>query len=190
MSPLPLMPVQPALIERITDAADTSAGRRKYFENIALVFDVSTTSGLSIDALQISRLAGAATTQLNIEPTAPADLTRPIAVIIDSLANRSVREQAESLLRELRPILLRAARDSDLPPLRATETEDGTALIEWVFADRRLGFSLEKDPKDSGWYFVSSRSSGGVLASGDSSTMDLELLVTWAKTHGTKRRAA
>ena len=189
MSPLPLMPVQPALIERITDAADTSAGKRKYFESVAVVFEVSTTSGLYVDALQISRLAGAATAQLNIEPTAPVDPTRPIAAIIESFANRSVREQAQSLVRELRPVLLRAARDSDLPPLRATQTEDGGALIEWIFADRRLGFSLEEDPKESGWYFVSSRSSGGVVASGDSSTMDLELLVAWAKTHGTKRRA-
>ena len=55
-----------------------------------------------------------------------------------------------------------------LPPLRLSLLEDSSYLLEWTFKDRRLGFSFEKDPKDSGWYFVlfstsSERSESGTM---------------------------
>jgi len=55
-----------------------------------------------------------------------------------------------------------------LPSLRLTLLEDSSYLLEWTFEDRRLGFSFEKDPRDSGWYFVlfatlSERSESGTM---------------------------
>lgn len=32
--------------------------------------------------------------------------------------------------------------------------EDGSTLIEWIAKDMRFGISIEKDLKESSWYFV------------------------------------
>ena len=51
----------------------------------------------------------------------------------------------------------RFALDSigSLPPLRININEDGSVLIEWIFSDFRIGFSIEKDRSQSNWYLVS-----------------------------------
>ncbi|PSM31679.1 hypothetical protein BVG81_004225 [Haliangium sp. UPWRP_2] len=68
----------------------------------------------------------------------------------------------------------------DAPPLRTAEAPDGSFLIEWVFSDRRLGFNIEPEQDDSGWYFVSSKRAGGSCAAGSLSSMDIKLLIRWA----------
>jgi len=42
-----------------------------------------------------------------------------------------------------------------LPPLRAFNVDDGSVLIEWIFGDFRIGFGIEPNSEDSGWYLVS-----------------------------------
>lgn len=42
-----------------------------------------------------------------------------------------------------------------LPPLKFRWLEDNSALIEWNFEDFRIGFSIEPDKEESGWYLVS-----------------------------------
>lgn len=190
MPVMPILPVQPAFIEHIADAADTSAGKRRAREKVQIIYVES--GSATVPAAVKTSLAVAGGSQVGsfqIEAL-PTDPTVMLQSSIDAFANRSTREQAQSLLRDLRPLLLKAFQQAEYPPLRASEAEDGSAVIEWVFADRRLGFSFEEDPKESGWYFVSSQESGGVLASGDSSSMDLDLLVRWAQTHRANRPPA
>jgi hypothetical protein len=79
--------------------------------------------------------------------------------------NRAVRTQAGQLLRGLDDALT-AFRAVALPRLDAREQDDGSAVLEWKFADRRLAFTLEPEARDSGWHLVSLPSAGGVLASG------------------------
>lgn len=59
------------------------------------------------------------------------------------------------------------------PPLRLSETEDGAILVEWIFEDRRLGFSFEHDMAESGWYFVRSNGSSDCSVSGLLSDLNL-----------------
>jgi hypothetical protein len=47
----------------------------------------------------------------------------------------------------------------DIPPMTASEDDDGTILIEWIFRDRRIGLTFDNDPAQSGWHFISG--SGG-----------------------------
>ena len=42
-----------------------------------------------------------------------------------------------------------------LPPLVFRWLEDNSVLIEWLFNDFRIGFSIEPVFEDSGWYLVS-----------------------------------
>jgi len=93
--------------------------------------------------------------------------------------SRNIREQAAALLDHLDKFLP-AFDASSLPALDAREGDDGSATLEWRFPDRRLAFTLEPDPKESGWHFVSKPSAGGVLASGALSEADLRFVLAWA----------
>lgn len=95
------------------------------------------------------------------------------------LTQESVVDQAKSLLGRLRRLATRMDL-SELPPLRLSIDEDGAALVEWTLADRRLGFSLETDPVESGWYFATSPDHGSQMASGDLAYVDLDRVVRWA----------
>lgn len=66
---------------------------------------------------------------------------------------------------------------SGAPDLRLTEADDGAILIEWTFADRRLGFSLEQQPGDSGWYFVLSNGSTERFEAGTLDQLEMRRLV-------------
>lgn len=71
------------------------------------------------------------------------------------------------------------ANDS-LPPLRLSELEDGSVLLEWTFKDRRLGFTFEPDPNDSGWYYVFSRGQSERYESGTMDQLEIERLISKA----------
>lgn len=62
--------------------------------------------------------------------------------------------------------------------LRLTEADDGAILVEWLFKDRRLGFSFEPDARESGWYFVLSNASAELAESGLLDGADPKLLIT------------
>jgi hypothetical protein len=94
---------------------------------------------------------------------------------------QSLTENVRSTIRELRdPSVARQATDvltrlqgaigsfdlTGLPSLRSFVHSDGSFTIEWRFHDRRLAFTVEHDPKETGWHFVSSRSSDDVQACG------------------------
>ena len=64
------------------------------------------------------------------------------------------------------------------PPIRLVSLEDSCFLLEWAFMDRRLGFSFETDPKDSGWYYVYSHDSSERYESGTMDQLELNRLVT------------
>lgn len=64
-----------------------------------------------------------------------------------------------------------------LPPLRLAFLEDSSYLLEWTFADRRLGFSFEANPKDSGWYYVYSSDSSERYESGTMDQLEMSRLI-------------
>ena len=111
----------------------------------------------------------------------PAALTAGVDAQLSRLQGPSVAAQGRAVVERLR--LAMAAFDlADLPPWRGTEHDDGSFSIEWRFPDRRLAFTIERDPAESGWHLVSSRSSDGVLAYGGlpGPSQDLRPLLSWA----------
>lgn len=90
-----------------------------------------------------------------------ADVERRIALLPDG----AVATQAKEVVRELRGALDGLDLDG-LPPFILTESDDGSAAVEWWFSTHRLAFTLEPNSEHSGWHFVSSQTCGGVLESG------------------------
>lgn len=43
---------------------------------------------------------------------------------------------------------------NNLPPLAINLQEDSSILIEWIFPDFRIGFSIEQDLSASNWYLI------------------------------------
>jgi len=74
----------------------------------------------------------------------------------------------------------RFALDSigSLPPLRININEDDSVLVEWIFRDFRIGFSIETDRSQSNWYLVSNQNLNQVDFSGLLSLQDIDELLT------------
>lgn len=55
---------------------------------------------------------------------------------------------------------------NNFPPLYVKWLDDNSVLIEWIYKDFRIGFTIEPDIKDSGWYIISNKNLGEYSASG------------------------
>ena len=66
-----------------------------------------------------------------------------------------------------------------LPQLHAFAVQDGSILIEWIFDDFRVGFSIEPIPSESSWYLVSNAKLGDISVAGDISqhTSETQILM-------------
>jgi hypothetical protein len=97
-------------------------------------------------------------------------LTNPV---YDQLAEITIptKEAIQSLLIKF-ATSVSSAVTVKLPPLRLA-----ICLLEWTFEDRRLGFSFEQNPKDSGWYYVYSSDSSERYESGTMDQLEMSRLI-------------
>ena len=91
-------------------------------------------------------------------------------------APQITRDAIRAILHEFAHVLTRHTI-AEWPPLRLVTLEDFSYLLEWTFLDRRLGFSFESDPKDSGWYYVYSHNSSERCESGTMDQLELSRLI-------------
>jgi len=101
---------------------------------------------------------------------------RGAAKIVAHIQNAKVAEQLERLLLTIQG-MIQVAKDrcpelGEIPPLHAHIDEDGSALVEWVFPEFRVGFNLEPNPADSGWHLVSNKRLQDLTASGQLANME------------------
>lgn len=68
-----------------------------------------------------------------------------------------------------------------LPQLHAFAVQDGSILIEWIFDDFRVGFSIEPIPSESSWYLVSNAKLGDISVAGDISRGESETQILMLK---------
>jgi len=47
------------------------------------------------------------------------------------------------------------------------DPDDESVLAEWIFKEFRIGFSFEKDEKESSWFFVSTHTFDSLNTSGN-----------------------
>jgi hypothetical protein len=95
-----------------------------------------------------------------------------------TLANARMNGELTDVLKQLRLAAMETGIDlSTAPPLEIVDADDGSVLIEWHLADRRLGFNIEPSEGQSGWYFAFSRASGGQCGSGLLASLDMRVLL-------------
>lgn len=138
--------------------------------------------GVSV-SLRKERPTGEIPTSISLAPyTSVADVARilqPLTDLLPRLADARRKLEAQFIYEQMKSALMQA----DLrgrPALSISDADDGATLIEWIFRDRRLGFNIEVTEGESGWYYASSRASGGQCASGNLSHLNASDLVRWA----------
>jgi len=95
---------------------------------------------------------------------------------INAVADKSTRHRAERLAvrldQELRLLGLH-----ETAHFEGTAAEDGSFLLEWTTLEprQRLGFNVEANEDDSGWYFVSLNGARASSASGSLANIDLAM---------------
>lgn len=112
-----------------------------------------------------------------------SSLLREAWITINQTTHYEIATEARKLLSVFQEIFS-MFRDFDidlghLPPLHAFNTDDESLLIEWIFRDFRVGFTLEVKQEESGWYLVSNKNLGEISASGYISNIDVKKLVLW-----------
>lgn len=112
-----------------------------------------------------------------------ANLIKLALTIVRQIENKQIAKEARKLLLNVQDVVNSFQQFgidlSHLPPLQAFLPDDGSVLIEWIFPDFRIGFSIEPISEDSGWYLVSSKKLGEISASGYVSGIDVKNLVLW-----------
>jgi hypothetical protein len=87
------------------------------------------------------------------------NILREVNSIIAKIHNPNVKKNIDEFINILQGVLLEVrhsiSNSSNLPPLKFRLHEDDSVLIEWIFNDFRIGFSIEPNNDDSGWYLVS-----------------------------------
>jgi hypothetical protein len=112
-----------------------------------------------------------------------SDLFKAAWELIHKIENKSVAKDANRMLAILQEMVSTFHQFQfdvhDIPPLQAFVADDGAALFEWIFKDYRIGFNIEPNPKDSGWFLVTNRNLGEISASGFLSGIEVNPLILW-----------
>ena len=115
----------------------------------------------------------------------PLPLLRPAWKVVRQIKDENIADEARSILSIIEETILtfqsRGVDFGHLPDLRAFDVQDGSMLIEWIFDDFRVGFSIEPASDESSWYLVSNSKLGEISASGYVSQGDPEniSLILW-----------
>lgn len=107
------------------------------------------------------------------------DVTRKAREFLKSFENKALVLQAENILAIILAEVILSNPQFELPPVVAYQGDDGALLLEWIYPDFRIGFSLEVDEKDWGWYLASKPTAGGIVASGFLAGVNLRSLISW-----------
>jgi len=117
---------------------------------------------------------------------AVAETMREVYATAQTGDARLVRSEALGVLNLMAAELLKYDL-SRTPPMAAAVLDDGSLIVEWILGDRRLGLSFNPEPKESGWFLVSSPEHGNMRAHGRFEGAELGFLIGWALAQTPKR---
>lgn len=106
-------------------------------------------------------------------------ITEPAFRVILSAKNKEVSFLANRIVTYIGSDILLHSPKVNLPYVRASEGDDGSILIEWIFPSLRIGFGIETEIEESGWYLITKPPLGNVRASGVQSEIDIRMLISW-----------
>lgn len=116
--------------------------------------------------------------------TFPRDFNifREVNLDVSKIPNDKVRSTTSQFLNTFQRIFKhnrkRIETSGYLPPLKIRWIDDESVLIEWIFKDFRIGFSIELVVSESSWYLVSNDNLGEVSAGGDLNLPDVDWLLS------------
>ena len=103
---------------------------------------------------------------LRLPPLSVQNLITPAWDAVGQVKDQSVADEARNILLIIeKTILIAQSKGVDLahlPQLHAFDVQDSSILIEWIFDDFRVGFSIEPIPSESSWYLVSTAKLGDI----------------------------
>ena len=115
---------------------------------------------------------------LRFLPLSVQNLITPAWSTVGEVENENIADEARRILLTIaETILIFQSREVDLghlPQLHAFDVQDGSMLIEWIFDDFRIGFSIEPTPTESSWYLVSNAKLGDIGESGNISQNEFD----------------
>lgn len=122
--------------------------------------------------------------ELNYFPlTMETDLTNGAHAVLDQIRNIKLVEEARKILFLIQKVIKKFQQFglelSYLPQIHAFSVDDGSILLEWIFPDFRIGFSIEQNNSESGWYLVTRKKLGEISASGNLADVDTQGVVIW-----------
>lgn len=92
---------------------------------------------------------------------------------------RKMSVEAIWVLDHLRQALVDKGWLPNLPIIHFVEAPDKSVLLEWIFPHWRIGFSIELNVEESGWFFSSDKSAGSVIAGGQLNGFDISWILDW-----------
>jgi hypothetical protein len=103
--------------------------------------------------------------------------------LVRSLPPSSLTKQATEILTILQQLISTFRQMNfnlgNILQLNSYSVDDGSILFEWAFPEYRLGFNIETDVEESGWYLISTRQLGAITASGSINSANAPTLVLW-----------
>ena len=116
---------------------------------------------------------------LRFLPLSVQYLTTPAWNAVGQVNNQKVADEARRILWIITETSLTFQSQGvdlgHLPQFHAFAVQDGSILIEWIFDDFRVGFSIEPIPTESSWYLVSNAKLGDIGESGNISQDEVEI---------------
>lgn len=101
---------------------------------------------------------------------------RETARIPDRVVAQEANEVLAAIERTAQYLALSGQEIQNLPPVMLFAQEDGSVTIEWPSVDYRLGFTIEANPDESGWYLTTSERLGEAGSYGYLSQIDVRFL--------------
>lgn len=107
----------------------------------------------------------------------------PAKRIISKIDDPNIKEQSKKIISIIWNTL-NTFQDvgvdiNHLPPLRPSVFDDGSIVYELIFSNFRIGFSVDHDYANSGWYLVTKEDLGNINAEGYFKNIDIKKIVTW-----------
>lgn len=110
-------------------------------------------------------------------------IVEPVLKTLHETEDPKVKEDARKLilgiLSVIHSLTKLGSEFGHMPSLQAANMDDGSVLIEWIFENFRVGFTIEKNSEESGWYLVSGKNLGQINAYGNLNKADDEKLLSW-----------
>jgi len=122
-------------------------------------------NGYILSQLQASDLFANTTKYISTKKGFQLEFSKDARAELVKITNRTLADQVEKILNIIES-QLQPYDFLTIPPIYVDELENGSILIEWAFDNVRLGFNIENQISNSGYFLASNHLAGEIRNSG------------------------